>query len=375
MPTLKKNFEYPDIKQTDYIDESLEKIKARDDASKNSFGMQGTFPSPVTEDDIGRKVYRADLNAEYRLVSVDPDPKWIPVTDETGTPVTRETINANFQPINQNLTSLSNLSGNNDQMAYFASKNDLQLTALSSFARELLGKFNAQEIRTLLGLGDVAILNTPIDGGLIKDGTIYNEKLDKTSNSTIFFHTGDVVPTLAKQAPAGWIMADDGTIGSATSGATHASNDTRALFELLWSYPFTQIYTVTGAPSNKSSRYDLDWNANKRLQVPRMAGRVLGCAGQGAGLTVRRVGDSLGTERETLNINQIPNHNHGDLDSYFGVIGSKNGIYNCKMLGSKQYNTQGFYFQGWANENYTVGGNQAHNNMQPTIFINYRIKL
>ena len=375
MPTLKKNFEYPDIKQTDYIDESLEKIKARDDASKNSFGMQGTFPSPVTEDDIGRKVYRADLNAEYRLVSVDPDPKWIPVTDETGTPVTRETINANFQPINQTLSSLSSLTGNNDQMAYFAAKNSMQLTALSSFARELLGKFNAQEIRALLGLGDLAVLNTPIDGRLIKDGTIYNEKLEKTSNSVMSFHTGDLLPTFAKQAPKGWLLMNDGTIGSATSGATYASNDTKALYELLWSYSFTQIYTITGATSNKSSRYDLDWNANKRLQLPRISGRVLGCAGQGSGLTARYIGNSLGTENVTLTLNQIPKHNHGELDSFIAGYGERRYRGGIKFVGSKQFKSTALIFERWCNEDYGLGGNQAHNNMQPTFFTNYIIKL
>lgn len=363
MPTLKKNFEYPDIKQTDYIDESLELIKTRDDASKNSFGMQGTFPSPVTENDIGRKVYRADLNAEYRLVSVDPDPKWIPITDETGTPVTRETINANFQPVNQNLTSLSGLSGNNDQLAYFASKNNLQLTALSKFARELLGKFNAQEIRTLLGLGDLAVLNTPIDGGLIKDGSIYNEKLEKTSNSIMSFHTGDILPTFSKQAPQGWLLMNDGTIGSSTSGATYASGDTKALFELLWSYSFTQIYTITGATSSKSSRYDLDWNANKRLQLPRIAGRVLGCAGQGSGLTVRYVGDSMGEERHTLTINEMPKHSHSNPIGFFTQAGWDYGKAGGNFVDNRN-TTSG-----------ETGGGQAHNNMQPTFFTNYIIKL
>lgn len=363
MPQLMKNFEYPDIKLTDYIDESLEKIKTRDDASKNSFGMEGSFPSPVTEEDIGRKVYRADLNAEYRLVSIDPEPKWIPITDETGTPVTRETINANFQPINTTLTSLGGLTGNNDQIAYFASKNNLQLTALSAFARELLGKFNAEEIRNLLGLGDVAVLNTPIDGGLIKDGTIYYEKLDPDSNSVMSFQTGDVLPTFAKQAPAGWIMADDGTIGSATSGATHASEDTKALFELLWSYSFTQLYTITGAPSEKSSRFDLDWNANKRLQVSRMVGRVLGCAGQGEGLTIRYVGDTLGEETHKLIVDEIPSHTHGYVSS-LGIMGGWDYGGDIGPNVNQQNLTSG-----------ATGGSKSHNNMQPTFFINYKIKL
>lgn len=360
MIQITKNFDYPDIKQKDYIDESLEDLKARDDASKNSFKLQGSFPSPVTEDDIGRKVYRADLNAEYRLIAVDPDPKWIPVTDETGTPTTAEKVKLNYQPLNENLTSLSSLGGPaGENLPYFASKNNLQLTQLSEFAKELISKLSAEEMRALLGLGDVAVLETPIDGAYIKDGTIYSEKLDMVSTSTYFFGTGDCVATFAKQAPSGWIMADDGTIGSPTSGATHASDETKALYELLWSYSFTQIYTITGAPSTKSSRFDLDWNANKRLQVSRMVGRVLGCAGQGSGLTARYVGDTLGEEYHKLTINEMPKHNH--------YMGSRTG-------GLYQYAGS----TGWWNGgNYTgdTGGDQAHNNMQPTFFINYKIKL
>lgn len=360
MVELKKNFEYPDIKQTDFIDESLEKIKTRDDAAKNSFSMQGSFPSPVTEEDIGRKVYRADLQAEYRLVTIEPDPKWIPVTDETGTPVTRETINSNFQPLNATLTSLSGLGGSTNQLPFFASKNNLQLTALSEFAKELLAKLNAEELRALLGLGDVALLNTPIDGNYIKDGTIPYEKFDHDTTAVMSFQTGDVLPTFAKQAPAGWIMADDGTIGSATSGATHASDDTKALYELLWGYSFTQIYTVTGSPSTKSSRFDLDWNANKRLQVSKMVGRVLGCAGQGAGLTPRYVGDTLGEETHKLIIDEMPKHTHS--------IGARQG-------GTYQYAGSTGWYNGSTKITGESGGDKAHNNMQPTFFINYKIKL
>ena len=222
--------------------------------------------------------------------------------------------------------------------------------------------FSRQEIRNLLGLGDVAVLNTPIDGSLIKDGTIYYEKLEPASNSVMSFQTGDVLPTFAKQAPAGWIMADDGTIGSATSGATHASNDTKALYELLWSYSFTQIYTVTGAVSTKSSRYDLDWNANKRLQVSRMVGRVLGCAGQGAGLTTRYVGDTIGEENHKLTINEMPSHTHNILASNNGWIGT--------------YPNNAWYDGGARSGRISpTGGDAAHNNMQPTFFINYKIKL
>jgi hypothetical protein len=50
------DYEYPDILPTDYIDESLTSIKARDDAAKNGFRRVSSFPS-VTEENVGMKVY------------------------------------------------------------------------------------------------------------------------------------------------------------------------------------------------------------------------------------------------------------------------------------------------------------------------------
>jgi len=47
--------------------------------------------------------------------------------------------------------------------------------------------------------------------------------------------TGDIRATFKNVADTGWIMADDGSIGNATSGATNRSNaDTQALFTLFW---------------------------------------------------------------------------------------------------------------------------------------------
>lgn len=376
------NFQFDDVKLTDYIDESLIKLLNRDNASRISFRCTGGFPSPVTEDLIGMTCYRVDLKAEYKLVSVTPDPVWQMTVNLAGSPTTKEEVAANYQKKNASLTSLSGLSNSKDTLPYFSAKDTMSLTDFTNFARSLIAKATKEEVRSLLGLGRAALLDVPIDGSYIKDGTLTLNQLDISSLGMFLPQTGDCWPTYATSAPTGWVMADDGTIGSSSSGATNASDETKDLFYLLWNLPVTPIYSATGVLRDKGSTADIDWYANARLGLPKLLGRVLGVAGNGEGLTIRTTGSSTGTETQKLSVEQLPKHTHGDLDSYYGVIGAKDGVYNCKMLGSKKYSTTGFAFSRWANEDYyagkadtSSGEGTAVSIMQPTAFLNFKIKL
>lgn len=46
------------------------------------------------------------------------------------------------------------------------------------------------------------------------------------------------------------------------------------------------------------------------FKLPDMRGRVMGCIGQGAGLTARTLGDMVGSEKHTLTTNELPSHSH-----------------------------------------------------------------
>ena len=48
-----------------------------------------------------------------------------------------------------------------------------------------------------------------------------------------------------------------------------------------------------------------------QFQLPNPAGRVPGFVGAGAGLTARTLGSNFGTETHTLTIAEMPTHNHG----------------------------------------------------------------
>ena len=359
-----ENYQFPDIALTDYIDESLIKILNRDNASRISFRCTGNFPSPVTEELIGMTCYRVDLKAEYRLVSVTPDPVWQLISNESGTATNREEVAANYQKKSAALTSFSSLSGSKDTLPYFSDNDTMALTGLTEFARSILSKLTKEEVRGVLGLGSAATINVPIDGSYIKDGSISTEKFSSSSKSSFTLPTGVCVYTLDNVAPDGWIMADDGTIGSSSSGASHAGDETRDLFYLLWSLPSTSVYTATGNLRDKGSTPDIDWNANARLSLPKTYGRVLGVAGAGEGLTNRLTGSTTGNETHTLTVEEIPAHTHPSINSSGAGYAKGGGSGSGPFVIARGSTTGG-----------STGGGQAHSIMQPTTFMNLMIKL
>lgn len=95
--------------------------------------------------------------------------------------------------------------------------------------------------------------------------------------------------------------------------------------------------------------------------VPDLRGRALIGAGQGIGLTERGLAEELGTEAETLTIDQMPSHNHPGYDI---------NKYSQFALGTRgaSFDSLGPYSNS-ANTGYK-GGGAAHNNMQPSAAYN-----
>lgn len=159
------------------------------------------------------------------------------------------------------------------------------------------------------------------------------------------------------------------------------------------------------------------------FNLPDLRGRVMGCIGNGQGLTGRTLGDVVGAETHVLTTNEIPNHNHTGTTSangahnHGGASGNAGGHTHTvtdpghthtQTTTNDDYNNSGTNPPGfsadsagtktWSNINSSttgitvnsvgdhahtiasdgshthtfttssVGGGQAHNNMQPTSF-------
>ena len=189
--------------------------------------------------------------------------------------------------------------------------------------------------------------------------------------------TGTLSPYAGSTAPTGWLLASGLTIGNATSNGTARANaDTQTLFELLWnSFSNTElpIYTSAGAVSTRGASATTDFTANKQLALPDLRGRAVAGKDNMGGTSANRLtglsggvdGDILGAagglETHTLTIAQMPAHTHSTANVF-------------TSSGSSRLQT-GSSFSTQTLTSSSTGGDGAHNNVQPTIILNYIIKL
>lgn len=201
--------------------------------------------------------------------------------------------------------------------------------------------------------------------------------------------TGDTKTTYKTTADSGWIMGDDGTIGSAASGATTRANaDTQALYTLFWTNCNNTICPVSGG---RGASATADFNANKTLRIPLLRGRALGIAGAGSGLTSRALGATIGAETvalvaanngphtHTVNITD-PGHTHIAAPQA-SIVGSQNATADKYYgdgsgTGTPTINPPtGSATTGITATTVTQGSGTPHDNMQPSGFQNIMIKL
>lgn len=180
-----------------------------------------------------------------------------------------------------------------------------------------------------------------------------------SANQQIGFVTGDVKLTMRTAADAGWVLCNDGTIGKTGSAATaRANDDCQALFTLLWTNVANGFAPVSGGRGASAAA---DWAAGKTIGLTKMLGRALAVAGSGSGLSARQLGQTVGAETHQLTIAEMPSHSHP-------LTQAINGVGSTQMA-----------FQGGSGavafSTSSTGGDGAHNNMQPTAFLNAMIKL
>lgn len=95
------------------------------------------------------------------------------------------------------------------------------------------------------------------------------------------------------------------------------------------------------------------------FQTPDLRGRTLIGAGTGSGLTTRTIATALGEEAHTLTENEIPAHTH----SYQGVV------FNIDVESVGVPDPTGAGLNPIPPQTGSAGGDQPHNNMQPSYVI------
>lgn len=361
--------EFPDQPHNgQYLDTEFDAVKLSLDETQTNLALIQDSDGAVARGSIGR----AQLDSSITLGIAPPD-LWETATDYDAD------VSVVFKDLVLYLCLVDHTSGvfaTDLAAGYWQELADFSATAAIEDGSIVTAKLADGAVTTdKLGsnvVTTVKILNSAVTTDKIADDNVTAAKLDPAVG---YFTTGDVKITLKAAADAGWVMFDDGTIGSAASGATTRANaDTEDLFTLLWTNVSDSYAAVSGGRGASAAA---DWAADKTIALPKVLGRALAVAGAGSGLTSRALGLTTGAETHTLTKAEAPSglitlNDPGHTHTVSGALGAAaSGSGSAPGSGGTQTsssNTTGITLTD-------NGSDDAHNNMQPTSFFNIMVKL
>lgn len=241
---------------------------------------------------------------------------------------------------------------------------------VSAYAQTLLDDADAASARATLGLGTISTLSS-ISTSNIDDNAINATKLNISGNGTSgqyvtsdgdgsfsyttppsvsSFASGMLMPYAGATAPSGWLLC----YGQAISRTTYADL-------------FAALGTTYGVGDGSTT-----------FNLPDLRGRTIAGQDDMGGASANRLtnqtggldGDTLGAtggaETHTLTTDQMPSHAHSGV-----LTGSSTGDRYQTTTSSSAPRPITSTSSGSTG---STGGGQAHNNVQPTIILNYIIK-
>jgi len=159
-------------------------------------------------------------------------------------------------------------------------------------------------------------------------------------------YVGEIRLFAGNFAPVGWMLCQGQTLSIA---------ENEVLFQL--------IGTTYGGDGQTS------------FALPDLSGRVPVHQGQGPGTSPRTMGEIGGTETVTLLASQMPGHTHAMHASTAAATGSAPGGALVGATTVASYDPGAASTAMAAGAIGTAGGNQPHQNMAPTLALNYIISL
>ena len=205
--------------------------------------------------------------------------------------------------------------------------------------------------------------NRAVDTNHLKDESVTSAKLAPAAISAIM-PTGSVMPFAGRSAPDGFLVCDGSAISRTTYSALFAvieeiygSGDGSTTFNL----PDLQGRVVAGRDNMSGSSQDRLTNKTEGID-----GDTLGATG--------------GKEDNTLTAAQsgLPAHVHKVYSKGHGVSGFTAEVSEKRLFhenaGHTTSTTDQLGLDGQTGNNDTANASTAHNNVQPTIILNYIIK-
>lgn len=162
--------------------------------------------------------------------------------------------------------------------------------------------------------------------------------------SSVQSPVGSMIMFAGSVSPVGWLLCDGSEISQI-------------------GYP--DLFAVIGATFNTGGE------APGNFRVPDLRRRVaVGAGGTGSATLGNAVGNSGGAESVTLSVNEMPSHDHGGTTGSttlnYGSV-TNYGFGGATALSGTQTTSHSHTIS-------SQGGGQAHNNIQPSLVVNYIIK-